>query len=81
MIWSDSVKCKTERSWGIAKLLILIGSLGFFIYGMKLMSEGLQQAAGEKLRSMLGSITSNRIKGVFTGFGITSIVQSLQLPP
>lgn len=76
MVWSDSVKCKTERSWGIAKLLILIGALGFFIYGMKLMSEGLQQAAGERLRTMLGSITSNRVKGVLTGFGITSIVQS-----
>ena len=76
MIWSTEAKCKTERGWGIGKLLILIGSLGFFIYGMKVMSEGLQQAAGSKLRSMLGSITSNRVKGVLTGFGITSIVQS-----
>ena len=76
MIWSEEAKCKTERGWGIGKLLILIGSLGFFIYGMKLMSEGLQQAAGAKLRSMLESITSNRFKGVLTGFGITSIVQS-----
>ena len=76
MIWSSETKTKTERSWGIAKLLILIGALGFFIFGMKLMSEGLQQAAGNKLRSMLGSITSNRLKGVLTGFGITSIVQS-----
>ena len=55
---------------------MLIGALAFFIFGMKLMSEGLQQAAGARLRSMLGSITSNRFKGVFTGFGITSIVQS-----
>jgi phosphate:Na+ symporter len=43
---------------------------------MKIMSEGIQQAAGSKLRQMLGSITSNRVKGVLTGFGITSIVQS-----
>jgi len=76
MIWSSEAKTKTERGWGISKLLILIGALAFFIYGMKLMSEGLQQAAGGKLRSMLSSITSNRIKGVLTGFGITSIVQS-----
>jgi len=76
MIWSEEAKTKTKRGWGIAKLLILIGSLAFFIYGMKLMSEGLQQAAGGKLRSMLSSITSNRFKGVLTGFGITSIVQS-----
>ncbi|TNE74730.1 Na/Pi cotransporter family protein [bacterium] len=76
MIWSDKVKVKTERGWGIVKLLILIGSLGFFIYGMKIMSEGIQQAAGNRLRKMLGAITSNRVKGVLTGFGITSIVQS-----
>ncbi len=76
MIWSKEAKVKTKRGWGVAKLLILIGALGFFIYGMKLMSEGLQQASGNRLRSMLGSITSNRVKGVITGFGITSIVQS-----
>ncbi len=76
MVWSDKIKLKTKRGWGVAKFLILIGSLGFFIYGMKTMSEGLQQAAGSKLRQMLGAITSNRIKGVLTGFGITSIVQS-----
>lgn len=76
IVWSTEAKTKTERSWGIAKLLMLIGALGFFIFGMKLMSEGLQQAAGNRLRSMLGSITSNRLKGILTGFGITSIVQS-----
>ncbi|MCH2230772.1 MAG: Na/Pi cotransporter family protein [Crocinitomicaceae bacterium] len=76
IIWSDEIKTKTKRAWGIGKLLILIGALGFFIYGMKVMSEGLQQAAGNRLRGMLGSITSNRFKGVLTGFGITSIVQS-----
>ena len=76
IIWSKEFKTKTDRAWGIGKLLILIGALGFFIYGMKIMSEGLQQAAGNRLRGMLGSITSNRVKGVLTGFGITSIVQS-----
>ncbi|GAB5418225.1 MAG: hypothetical protein Crog4KO_16700 [Crocinitomicaceae bacterium] len=76
MVWSEAAKAKTERGWGVAKLLILLGSLAFFIFGMKLMSEGLQQAAGSRLRAMLGSITSNRLKGVFTGLGITSIVQS-----
>jgi len=75
-VWSKKGKFTTERAWGIFKLLVLIGSLGMFIFGMKIMSEGLQQAAGSRLRNMLGSITSNRVKGVFTGFGITSIVQS-----
>jgi phosphate:Na+ symporter len=76
MVWSDSVKGKTERSWGIMKFLIILGSLGLFIYGMKVMSEGLQQTAGARLRNWLRSMTSNRFKGVLTGFGITSIVQS-----
>lgn len=76
VIWSKKVKVKTLRGWGIMKFLILLGSLGLFIFGMKIMSDGLQRTAGEKLRKMLGSITSNRFKGVFTGFMSTSIVQS-----
>src|SRR5690554_5742663 len=74
--WSEKKSAQTERGWGIFRFLVLIGSLGMFIYGMKIMSEGLQQAAGSRLRYLLGSITSNRVKGVLTGFGITSIVQS-----
>ena len=76
VLWSKKMKVKTKRAWGIMKFLILIGSLGLFIFGMKIMSDGLQRTAGEKLRKMLGSITSNRFKGVFTGFMSTSIVQS-----
>ena len=76
VVWSKKVKAKTERGWGVMKMLILIGSLGLFIFGMKIMSDGLQRTAGEKLRKMLGSITSNRIKGVITGFSTTAIVQS-----
>ena len=75
-IFSEKKKFKTTRKWGVFKLLVLIGSLGMFIYGMKVMSEGLQKAAGSRLRKMLASITSNRFAGVLTGFGITSIVQS-----
>jgi len=75
-IWSKKGKFKAKRSWGIFKLLVLLGALGMFIFGMKNMSEGLQQAAGSRLRNMLGSITNNRFTGVLTGFGITSIVQS-----
>ncbi len=74
--WSKTISATTKRGWGIFRLLMLIGSLGLFIYGMKVMSEGIQQAAGRKLRHLLGSITSNRFKGVITGFGITSIIQS-----
>lgn len=56
--------------------LTIIGSLGFFIYGMKVMSEGLQKAAGDKLRYVLGSMTKNRYLGVLSGFLITALVQS-----
>jgi len=76
VVWSDKVKVKTERGWGLLKFLILIGSLGLFIFGMKTMSDGLQRASSNKLRQMLGSITANRVKGVITGFFSTAIVQS-----
>lgn len=56
--------------------LTIIGALGFFIYGMKIMSEGIQKVAGSRLRDILGAMTSNRISGVFTGFIITTIIQS-----
>jgi phosphate:Na+ symporter len=74
--WSSKMKAKTSRGWGVSKFLILIGALGLFIFGMKTMSDGMQRAAGKKLREMLGSITSNRVKGVITGFFTTAIVQS-----
>lgn len=76
VVWSSKIKEKTQRAWGIMKFLILLGSLGLFIYGMKVMSEGMQQSSGSQLRNMLGSITSNRVKGVFTGFASTALVQS-----
>lgn len=62
--------------YGFFEILSLIGALGFFIYGMKVMSEGIQKVAGAKMRNILSSMTSNRFKGVFTGFALTSLVQS-----
>jgi phosphate:Na+ symporter len=76
VVWSKKGKFKTEREWGVMKLLILLGSLGFFIYGMKIMSEGIQQAAGNRLRKILSTMTANRYIGVFSGFLITALVQS-----
>ena len=61
---------------GILQLFTLLGALGMFLYGMNLMSSGLQKAAGEKLRGFLSAMTSNPFKGVLTGLGITSIIQS-----
>ncbi|TYP56753.1 Na/Pi cotransporter family protein [Thermosediminibacter litoriperuensis] len=56
--------------------LTLIGGLGLFIYGMKLMGEGLERAAGDRLRVILELFTRNRIIGVLTGTLVTTIVQS-----
>lgn len=62
--------------YGIFELLKLIGSLGVFLYGMKLMSESLQKLAGNKMRQILTAMTSNRITGVLTGIFITALIQS-----
>lgn len=62
--------------FGFFDLLRLIGALGFFIYGMKVMSDGIQKVAGGKMREILEAMTSNRFKGVLTGFLITSLIQS-----
>lgn len=56
--------------------LQLIGSLGIFIFGMKVFSDGLQKVAGGKLRAILKGMTRNRVTGILTGFGTTTITQS-----
>jgi len=56
--------------------LQLIGSLGIFIYGMKVFSDGLQKVAGNRLRAILKGMTTTRLKGILTGFGATTITQS-----
>lgn len=56
--------------------LTLIGSLGLFLFGMKIMSEGLQKVAGDKLRNILSVMTTNRFTGVLTGILITALIQS-----
>ena len=61
---------------GILQVFTLLGALGMFLYGMNLMSSGLQKAAGERLRGFLSAMTSNPLKGVLTGMGITAIIQS-----
>ncbi|MBR5332223.1 MAG: Na/Pi cotransporter family protein [Muribaculaceae bacterium] len=60
----------------ILQLFTLLGALGMFLYGMNLMSSGLQKAAGDRLRGFLSAMTSNPFKGVMTGLGVTSIIQS-----
>ena len=57
-------------------LLKLLGSLAMFLYGMKIMSEGLQKFAGDRLRNILTAMTTNRVTGVLTGVLITALIQS-----
>ena len=60
----------------IFKILTLLGALGLFLYGMTLMSEGLQKVAGNRLRSILSAMTANSFTRVLTGPLITAIIQS-----
>jgi phosphate:Na+ symporter len=70
-------KNKTNiMDYSFLDFLTLTGALGMFLYGMKIMSEGLQKVAGDKLRNILSVMTSNRIAGVFTGLFVTALIQS-----
>ena len=63
-------------NYSIGDILALLGSLGLFLYGMKVMSDGLMKVAGDRMRNILASMTSNRVFGVMTGFIITAVIQS-----
>lgn len=63
-------------SYTVVDFISLLGSVCLFLYGMKVMSEGLQKVAGDRLRNILGAMTRNRITGVLTGITITALIQS-----
>ncbi len=60
-------------------ILQTLGGLGMFLYGMKLMSDGLQRIAGDRLRRFLAMVTSNRVIGALVGTGVTAVIQSSSL--
>lgn len=60
----------------LLRILTLLGSLGMFLYGMSLMSGGLQKMAGNRLRSFMAKMTSNTFKCILTGITVTALVQS-----
>jgi phosphate:Na+ symporter len=62
--------------YSIGDILALFGSLALFLYGMKAMSDALMEVAGDSMRRILASMTSNRVFAVFTGFLITAAIQS-----
>jgi phosphate:Na+ symporter len=61
---------------GFLQVLNLIGGLGVFLIGMRIMSDGIQKRSGNKLKTILHTMTENRFAGVLTGVGVTSIIQS-----
>jgi len=63
-------------NYSFLDFLGLLGAVGLFLYGMKVMSEGLQKAAGDRLRNILSAMTRNRFTGTLTGFLITALIQS-----
>ena len=62
--------------YNFLNFLCLLGAVGLFLYGMKVMSEGLQKAAGDRLRGILSAMTKNRFTGTLTGCAITALIQS-----
>lgn len=63
-------------NYSVIDFISLLGSVCMFLYGMKVMSEGLQKVAGDRLRNILGIMTRNRVTGVLTGILITALIQS-----
>ena len=63
-------------NYSIIDFISLLGAVCLFLYGMKVMSEGLQKVAGDRLRNILGAMTRNRVAGVLTGIAITALIQS-----
>lgn len=65
----------SEIHWGL-QMMGLLGGLAFFLFGMELMSDGMQRAAGDRLRSILANLTKNKYRGMFLGVVVTMLVQS-----
>ncbi len=61
---------------GLNEVLVLLGGLALFLYGMQMMSNGLEDAAGNRMKKILERLTSNRLLGVAVGAGITAVIQS-----
>jgi phosphate:Na+ symporter len=80
--WPNVTKCcqmllATISIWSAAATILqILGALGVFLYGMKVMSEGVQKVAGDRMRAALSGMTGNRLSGVVTGFFTTTLVQS-----
>jgi phosphate:Na+ symporter len=65
-----------EKNWVFMLIIGLLGGLGLFLLGMHMMSEGMQKSAGDRMRSILGSLTKNRFMGLGVGTFVTMVIQS-----
>ena len=65
---------RREIQMGITTIFLLLGGLGLFLFGMKLMSDGLEQVAGARMRSILEFFTKNRFVGMLVGILFTAVV-------
>ena len=61
---------------GVVNIINLLGGLGLFLFGMKYMSDGLNQVAGSKMKNLLEKLTRNRFKGFLLGVLVTAVIQS-----
>lgn len=69
------IEITTELDW-ISIIFNLIGGLGIFMYGMRRMSSGLQELAGDRIKQLFEVLTGNRLMGIFVGLGVTALIQS-----
>ena len=78
LVHAEGIQYQDIRSmdYGFTDILTLLGSLGLFLFGMKLMSDSLMLMAGKRMRNILAASTSNRFFAVITGFFITASIQS-----
>ena len=75
-IFMNEMKKEWRKDMNIFSLLSLIGGLSLFLFGMSLMGQALERQAGNRLKLLLGKLTTNRIAGLMTGLGVTAIIQS-----
>ena len=73
---TDSIKDGTLGQFDFFDLMLLFGGLAVFMFGMNLMGNALERAAGNKLKTIIGKFTTNRIAGLATGMGVTAVIQS-----
>lgn len=70
------IRCIRRSKWTFLIILTLIGGLALFLYGMDVMGAGLEKVSGGKLERILEKLTSNPLKGVLLGAGVTAVIQS-----